>query len=56
MKIDQVAAELRTKALDDDTLAQAVLLLAHRLSALDERLMNIDGVLTEIRNAIEQRS
>lgn len=56
MKIDKVMSELRNKAIDDDTFSQIALLLAHRIAALDDRLMAIDGVLTEIRNAIQERT
>ncbi len=55
MKTTEVARILSQKAEAGDSIALAALLLSHKLSDLDDRLMAIDGVLTEIRRAIQEQ-
>jgi len=53
MKISDIVTALNAKAVDGDTTALAILYLARRLDDQNDTLKAIDGVLTEIRNAIE---
>jgi len=55
MKTTEVARMLSQKAEAGDSIALAALLVSYRLSELDDRLMAIDGVLTEIRRAIQEQ-
>jgi len=55
MKTTEVARMLSQKAEAGDPIALAALLVSYRLSELDDRLMAIDGVLTEIRRAIQEQ-
>lgn len=53
MKTLDLIAALNAKAEDGDTMAQVALLLHRRMGEQNDTLKGIDGVLTEIRNAIE---
>lgn len=46
---------LHKKAEEGDVTALAAVALSWRLSDMEDKLMAIDGVLTEIRRAIEER-
>lgn len=53
MKTVEISRLLHAKAEAGDTMALAALLIADRLSEMEERLRNIDGALTEIRIELE---
>jgi len=55
MKPTDILAQIRAKAIEGDTLALVALLISYRLTELDDRLMAIDGVLTEIRSTLQER-
>ncbi len=56
MKTSEISQKLREQAEDGSATALAALLLARKFDELDERLRNIDGALTEIRNAVQYLS
>ena len=51
----EIARVLDEKAEAGDTIALAALLVSRQLGEIDDRLMAIDGALTEIRRTIDER-